>query len=248
MFEYSIAELIVLPCMIAAIALICTVLGLLLKNKPDNIRAIPLQVIAGIIIVLEIIKQIIAIVNGYSAWTIPLHFCSLFVFFIPLAQFTKGRFQQTMKPVAFTAAMALVLLFYINPTSVIGSSCADVFGSFSDFHTFTFHHLAILYLPLSIVLKNYKPSKKDFLSVLLVMGVYFVVAMPLAHILDANYCNFLTSNIPFMEQLRLAAGQWVYSFAMLLVIVGGTSLLCFGYYWLIFWIDKLRQKKAGKVK
>ncbi len=37
------------------------------------------MVIAIIILLLEIIKQIICIKEGYSFWDIPLHFCSLFL-------------------------------------------------------------------------------------------------------------------------------------------------------------------------
>ena len=76
---------IVLPIVLAIIIIIAAILGVLLKKKSEKIRAIPLQIIAGVILVLEIIKQVMALIDGYSMWTFPLHYCSLFVFFFPFS-------------------------------------------------------------------------------------------------------------------------------------------------------------------
>ena len=242
MFYWTKDECWVLPLTLAIIIAITITLYFTLRKKSDKIRAIPLQVIAVIILILEVFKQSISIRDGYSFWTIPLHYCSLFLFFIPLAQLTRERTRNFIKPVAFSAASAMTLLFYVNPSSIIGSSASDMFISFSKFHTFTFHHLVILYLLLSIVLRNYTPKWKHFISVLIVMTIYFAIGMTAAHLLDTNYCNFLTSNIPFMESLRLKTGQVFYSIAMFFFITGGTALLNFIY----FLIYKLftRKKKA----
>lgn len=245
MFEYSIDELILLPLMLISIILIAVLLRIFLKNTNERIKAIPLQVIAGIILVLEIIKQILNIINGFSAWALPFHYCSMFVFFFPFAQFSKGKVQRLMKPVAFTTALAMFLLFYFNPSSIIGDSCSNLFGSFGNFHTFTFHHLIILYVFVSILLNNYKPQKKDYICLLIVMSAYYVGGITLAHIFNVNYCNFLTSNISFMELIRTSAGQIIYSIAMFFVIVGGTTLLNFLFYLLCQTILKIKTNKKN---
>ena len=233
MIVWSQDEKLVLPLMLLSIIAITLFLHLILKNKSDRVRAIPLQVITSVILVLEIIKQIRNIVIGFSPWALPFHFCSMFVFFFPLAQFSKGKVRDTMKPVAFTAALAMFALFYFNPGSIISGSASDVFADFGSFHTFTFHHLIILYLFLSIAMKNYIPNKKDWLRVLIIMSIYYVIGVSLSHALDVNYCNFLTSNIPFMESLRLKAGQVVYTISMFFAIPCGTTLLsylCYSFY------------------
>ena len=51
--------------------------------------------------------------------------------------------------------------------------------------------------------------------------LYALIAVPLAHILNVNFCSLLTNVIPFMEELRLATGQVVYTIVMYLVGVGG---------------------------
>ena len=63
------------------------VLNRLLRDKPLKIRMIPFQIIAFILVVSEIIKQVISIRNGYDLYHIPLHVCSLFVILIPLMAF-----------------------------------------------------------------------------------------------------------------------------------------------------------------
>ena len=88
-------EVAVLPIILISIILVAFTLGHALKNKSDKIRNIPLIIIAVIILVLEVIKQVRAIVTGYSGWTIPLHFCSFFMVWFPLAQFTTGKVKQS---------------------------------------------------------------------------------------------------------------------------------------------------------
>lgn len=243
---WSESEKIVLPIMLVCIIAIAVVVGIILKNKSKKIKSLPLQIVAGIVVILELIKQIRNIVTGFSPWALPLHFCSLFLFFFPFAQFGTEKSKTYGKPVALICALAMFLLFYINPGSVIGDSSANVFANFGSFHTFTFHHLVILYVALSFALGDYTPKKKDFLSVLIIMGAYYIIGMSASHIFDVNYCNFLTSNIGFMESLRLSAGKLVYSIAMFFAITGGTTFLCYLYYLVDSFIRKKSAQKMEK--
>lgn len=229
MFGWQGLEFIVLPIMLIGIILIAILLGVLLKNKSENIKAIPLQIITIIILILEIIKQIKNIQNGFSTWALPFHYCSMFVFFFPLSQFSKGKVKLIMKPVTFICGLTMLFAFYCAPSLIIGDSSSNVFTSFSNFHTFTFHHLVILYVILSLTLNNYKSTRKDYLYVMLVMASYCVLGITLSHILDTNYCNFLTSNIILMEKIRVSIGQVGYSIIMFIFITFGTTFLTFLY-------------------
>ena len=75
MFDWSQSDLIVLPISLGVIIVISILLCVLFKNKSAQTRSIPLMVIAATILVLEVIKQVKAIAEGYGFWTFPLHFC-----------------------------------------------------------------------------------------------------------------------------------------------------------------------------
>ena len=234
-------ELIVLPIMLLSIIIIAGLLGYLLRNKSEKIRSIPLIVIAVVILVLEVIKQVRAIViDDYSTWTVPLHFCSFFMVWFPLAQFTRGKVKQVGMACSLTASALMISLFYIGPTSIIGDSSGDVFGSFSNFHTFVFHHLIILYFFCFIALRVYKPQKTDFLWMSVALTGYFIIATTMAHVLKTNYTNLLTSNIGFMESLRVSCGQVIYTMVMFLFGIGSTNLILLIYY--LIW-SKIQNKK-----
>lgn len=226
--NYSKAELIVLPIALVIIVGITIILYYLLRNKNENIRRIPLIIISVILLVLELIKQIINVVEGYSKWAIPLHFCSLFLYFYPLASFFKGKVGEFGKTMSFVCASLFILLFYINPTSIIGGSCQNIFADFGTFHTFTYHHLIILFYLIMLTQKLFKPDKFCYLYAIIGLSIYALVAIPAANILDINFCNLLHSNIPFMESLRGMAGQVIYLIVMYAFAVGVSCItLCF---------------------
>ena len=85
--------------LLPAVAVMLLLTGLLryyLGRKPLHIRIIPLQVVAVLLFLLEIGKQALSFRNGYDLYHIPLHFCSLFIFMLPLAAFYRGKGQETI--------------------------------------------------------------------------------------------------------------------------------------------------------
>ena len=237
-------EMIVLPIMLISIIIISALLGYLLRNKSEKIRGIPLIVIASVILVLEVIKQIRAGVTGeYTTWTIPLHFCSFFMVWFPLAQFTTGKVKQVGMACSLATSAMMFLLFYINPSSIINDSSGAVFESFSNFHTFTFHHLIILYLFCMLALRVYKPQKSDFLWGSIAFTLWAIIATTMAHVLDTNYTNILHSNIPFMESLRVATGQIFYTIVMYIFGIGAFNLVLLVYRLIYNAILKKKQQK-----
>lgn len=227
MFDYSIHELIVLPISLIVIIGICIASHFIFKNKNEKIINIPFLVIACLLLALEVAKQALSIIDGsWSWWTFPLHFCSLYMIWFSLDAFGKGRVKQVGKTLSFVSCIFFLILFYFDPTSIIGDSCKNVFGSFYSFHTFFYHHCIILYLGLMITLKTYKTDfKKDLLSVIICYSTYFVVAVTLGNLTQTNYCNLLYSNITFMQSLLDAIGYIPYLIIMYVFGIGVPSLL-----------------------
>jgi len=225
MFKWSKSDVKVLLLTLLAMILITVVLWIFLHKKEEKYKKIPLIIITSILLILEIIKQTKAIMDGYSNWTIPLHFCSLFLYFFPLAVFTKGKVQEFGKTMSFVCSLWLCVLFYFNPGGIIGSTTTqNVFGSFGSFHTFFYHHLAILFLFVSVSLHFYNFTFKNLIYVVIGFAIYAIVGVSVAHLTNTNFCNLLESNIPFMESFRQHVGQVIYTIAMSFMLF---SPLCY---------------------
>lgn len=88
-----------------AVMLVAAVLmRLWLGKKELNVRMIPLKIIAVLLVVLEIGKQIVSASDGdYDLYHIPLHFCSLFIFMLPAMAFWNGKGAEKIRGI--TAAL-----------------------------------------------------------------------------------------------------------------------------------------------
>lgn len=186
--------------------------------------------VAGITIVLEITKQILNVLEGFEVWALPFHYCSLFVFFFPLAQFCKGKLKSFIKPVSFACSLTVFFAFYLSPGSIIGSASSHIFRDFSSFHTFVFHHLVFLYVCLSIALDDYKPRVDDYKNVFVIMACYCVCGVSLSYVFDTNYNNFLYSVIDFVDKWRVCIGQIPYIVGVSVVVILGTTLMDYLYF------------------
>lgn len=243
MFVWSKSDAIVLPLTLFSIILITVLLWFFLHKKDSRYKKIPLYVITATMLLLELIKQIRAIINGYDNWTIPLHFCSLFLYFFPLAVFTKGKVQEFGKTMSFVCSIWLFILFYFNPGSIIGSSTTqNVFQSFSSIHTFFYHHLAILFLFVSVSLGYYNFTYKNIIYVVIGFVLYAIFGVTMAHLTNTNFCNLLESNIPFMETFRQNVGQVLYTIVMFLIGVVGGCVACLSFIGVNKLVAKFKNK------
>ena len=75
-----------LPALIVMLA-ISIALRALLGKKDIKIRMIPIQVIAVILLLLEVGKQAVSFSRGYDLYHLPLHFCSLLLVTMPAMAF-----------------------------------------------------------------------------------------------------------------------------------------------------------------
>ena len=70
-----------LPLMVLMV-IVAWVLRRVLKNKKEHVRMIPFQIVAAVIAVLEIVKQVKSLSDGYDLWHLPLHVCSIITFLL----------------------------------------------------------------------------------------------------------------------------------------------------------------------
>ena len=226
MFEYSKTDLIILLPSLALFIILSIALRFILKNKSERVKNIPFIIISAILVILEIIKQIINFTSEeINLFSLPFHYCSLFVYFFPLAHFTKGKVKDFFTPVAFITALAMSIVFYFCPRGIIGDSTNLMFEEFLPFHSVTFHLLVIFYTILYIALNLYTPTKKGTLNLIITMLIYCAIAIPLAHVLQTNYCNFLECTVPIVANLQLTIGMFWYTIIMIIIIGLGPALL-----------------------
>lgn len=198
--------------------LVMAVLGLvfrvILGKKSLEVRMIPIQVIAVILILLEIGKQAISFINGYDLYHIPLHYCSLFLFALPLMAFYKGKHRQAVYGMTAGVCCSLFLFMVIYPNLIYGSwDIENFFHSYFAMHTVAFHNLVLFAFFLIVALGVHNPGENGEIKAIVAFTAAFcVVASTMAQVLETNFANFYSCNIPPLENLRLSIqnilGYW----------------------------------------
>ena len=185
-----------------------------LIGKSFERRMIPLKIIAVLLILLEVGKQICSARQGYNLYHIPLHFCSLFIYLLPLYAFYRGKGEGNVRSVASAAMTSLLFGMLVMPNVIYEAVRLEAF--FTDylaFHTVFFHNLVIFALFLSFSLDLHKPSGgRGEAAFILAFGIGFVaLAAVVSHALETNYSNFLYSTVDAVdrlaEQLKLSIGE-----------------------------------------
>ena len=129
-----------LPSMVVMV-LLTVGLHLWLGNKELKIRMIPLQVIAVALLLLEVGKQAVSFSRGYDLYHIPLHFCSLFLLFLPLMSFYRGKHRGKLFAAATSMCVAMFLLMAVYPALIYsGHDVVHFFEEYLCFHTVVFHN------------------------------------------------------------------------------------------------------------
>lgn len=224
---------------LAVMFMLAAVLRKFLKDKPYKVRMIPISVIAVILVLLEIGKQGTSLSRGYDLYCLPFHFCSLFIFMLPLMAFWRGKGAKTVTAITTTLCMSVFLLMLIYPNLIYGSwNVQGYFDDYMNFHTVTFHLLVMTAAVLIHALELYTPMGRQETKANLFFVVGFcVVSASMAHILKTNYANYYTCNIPVLEQVRLAVAAFAGEVpakllyisivsALNVVFVYGAQMLC----------------------
>lgn len=216
-----------------------------LGGKPHKIRIIPIQVIAVLLLILEIGKQGLSLYQGYDLYVLPFHFCSLFIFVLPAMAFYWGKHCQRVYAITAALCASVFALMLIYPNLIYGSWNVDnYFKGYMDFHTVTFHNLVMLAFLLIAGLQLHTPAPKGEIKTVLWFVVGFcVVSASMAYLLKTNYANYYKCNIPVLETVRLAVKAAVGAIPATLLyvcIVSALNLIfVYGAYWLYRLLRKL---------
>ena len=249
----------ILPTMVVSLV-IAWLIGRAMRGVDEKKRYIPLQVIAVVLLALEVVKQIVSFTSAEvieKLYALPFHFCSLFLYLFPLHAFYHGKHKRFVEAATLGVSASLFLFMLIMPTVVY--SDADIQGFFSnflDFHTVTFHALACFYFMLMVSLDLYhQDTKQDLKGFSIFILGYEVVATAMSYLLDTNFHNLLRCNLGAGEALResLVAsmgtwGQVIYTFA---IFVGTLLFVTLAYFAMVYvlrlarWcLSKLTRKHA----
>ena len=219
-----------------------------LIGKSIKVRMIPFQIIATIIVMIEIGKQGVSLSRGYDLYCLPFHFCSLFIFMLPMMAFYKGRHQNSVRGITAALCASVFALFLIYHNLIYGSWNVDnYFRGYMDFHTVTFHNLVMMAFLLIPALNLYAPDpKKDIKPIMLFILGFCIVSASMAHILKTNYANYYSCNIPVLETVRLAvasvAGEVPAKLMYVTIVSGLNFAFVYGAYWLFVLSCRINKK------
>lgn len=189
---------------VAVMVAVAILLRLLLGKKSLAVRMIPLKVLACLLVALEIGKQVLSLARGYDLYHLPFHFCSLFIFALPLMAFYQGKHRQRVGSVVSALCTAVFLLMLIYPNIIYGAgNIQDFFSDYFSFHTVTFHNLVMLAFLLIVALELYEPTRGDIKAILVFTVCFCAVAATMSQLLKTNYANMYTCNVPILETLRV---------------------------------------------
>lgn len=239
MFRWGVNEGKVLPISLFITILITVIIVFLLRKKSENIRRIPLIIITTIMLLLEVVKQVYFLCTGYDLWALPLHFCSLSLYFFSFASYGKGRLRRLGDVFALSGTIVVLIAFLISPQNIIGHACDNVFATFLTFHTFAYHHLMFLYYFILVGSHLIKPQLSDIKYLIIIVLAYSIVAIIAGYSLNVNFCSVLYNNYSFLEAIRQACGPQFY---LVCLVIFGSLALTITYLPHIL-ITKIKKKK-----
>ena len=240
-------------------AALAFILSRVLKDKDFETQMLPLKICTILLLALEVAKQITGIATGYSTYWIPLHFCSLFLYFHPIACFYKGKLRDKFILIAGTVSTCLFLFMAIYPNLIYSDDAIRSMwdfvcgrgGTFFELHTVLFHGIGTFTFFLFIFQGLAKFNiKKDILTVVITYGLYCLIVGPFAQLIDTNFNNFVSSNAPFLENIRVGIrdsvgavlGQTIY----VLIISVGTILVPLIAYFVLKLLTVLFNQRKDK--
>lgn len=230
----------------AVVVMLCiaVLLRLTIGKKSLRIRMVPIQIIAVLLLILEIGKQALSISRGYDLYHLPFHFCSLFIFMLPIMAFYRGRHQQKIYGVTATLCVSVMVLTLIYPALIYSdANIREFFTDFLSLHTVAFHNLVIFAAILIIALQVHTPARGEPKAVIWFMIVFCLVSAAMAQLLQTNFNNFYSCNIAPLENLRLqlqsTLGYTMTQALYVLIVAVLDVAFVLGAYWLYLGLRKL---------
>ena len=200
-WEHAVTLLPALAVMVAAAWVLRRAIG----KRSLKIRMIPFQILASVLFLIEVIKQIITIRNGYEPGHLPLHFCSMFIVALPLMAFYRGKYQAVVFEIVTALCLTVTLVTLVNPTVIYtAENIKRYFVNFMEFHTVTYHNIILFETILIPALELYRPEGKLHIKPLVTVILIFCgISASGAQILRINFTNFYRCNFPAVENLRI---------------------------------------------
>lgn len=239
-----------LPAIAVMIAL-SVILRVCLGKKELSVRMIPLQIIACTLVLLEIGKQMLSLIRGYDLYHLPFHFCSLFIFVLPVMAFYRGKHRRVVGGVVSALCASVFLLMLIYPNLIYGAgNINEFFTDYFSFHTVAFHNLVMLAFLLIVALELHEPAlgKTEIRATAIFTAGFGVVAATMAQLLKTNYANMYTCNIPVLEELRRRVGEAIGTVptqilyvAIVCILQIGFTVMAYGFYRLVRRLTRVKK-------
>lgn len=208
-------------------AVLAGILRKLLLGKSEKIRLIPLRICAVILLGLEAGKQIVSLKIGYDLYHLPLHFCSMFIFLVPLAAFYKGKYRQHILSFTSFICATLFVFMLVYPNSVYSEESIDLmFIDFLCFHKVAFHNVAIFAFLLILALGLYEPRAKfDYKNAAIALPCYYIIGGVMAQILKTNFNNFYYCTADAVDNVRLLIIESIgYPLGQTVYVIGASAV------------------------
>lgn len=237
---------------LAVMTVLAAALRLTIGSKPLKIRMIPFQILACVLVLLEIGKQVLSFAQGYDLYHIPLHFCSLFIFAVPVMAFYNGKRREQVQAVAAALGAAVTALMLIYPNLIYSAGNIEgFFTDYFDFHTVAFHNLVVFNFVLTVALEPHTPQPRgEGKAVVLFTAGFCTAAAVFAQLLKTNYANFYTCNIAPLETVRQAVadvlGAGLTQLLYVLTVAFLHILFVLGAYWLYRLLRRVFAAKKEK--
>ncbi len=221
------------------------------SKMDEKKRLIPFKALALILLVLEVMKQIKSFEGGYDLYSLPFHYCSLFLYLLPLHSFYHGKYKKAVDAATLACTSSLFLFMLIMPAVVFPESAiTGFFSGFMDTHTILFHYLVCIYFLLMLSAGFYRFEPKYDLKVVTVfLAAYVMLATILSFTLKTNYQNLYRCHLAMVEEIRLAMVAsigWLGHAIYVAVLFVLTILFAFLSYYLTKWILALIANSSKK--
>ncbi|MBQ9780216.1 MAG: YwaF family protein [Clostridia bacterium] len=227
---------------IGVMIVLAVILRLWLGKKDLSVRMIPLQIVACLLLLLEIGKQTVSLVKGYNLYHLPFHFCSLLLLALPVMAFYRGKHRQVVYGVVSALCASVFLLMAIYPNLIYpAGDVQNFFNGYFHFHTVVFHNLAMFSFMLIVALdpQGTVNTKREVKALSVFVAGFGVVAATMAHLLKTNYANMYTCNIPVLEELRKTVGEAIGTVPTQILYVTIVCVLQIGFTLMAYWFYRL---------
>lgn len=223
------------------------IIGLLMRwwlgKREYRVRLIPVQILSCMLLALEVGKQALSFARGYDLYHIPLHFCSLYLFALPVMSFYRGKHKNAVAAICAAITFSLFFLMLVYPALIYGSwDITGYFDNYFAFHTVTFHNIVMLIFVLIVALDLYVPQKGEWKACMWFTVAFCVVSSTMAQLLKTNFANYYQCNIPPLEAVRVNL-QSVLGYGVTQVIyVLIVSALNIAFVQMCYWLYRLMRK------